>query len=101
MHAAKRQAQRRAEAQAAARQLQITPHSESHALSAMDGTTVNTELRQLETLRRGLNETITDNAMTTAGLDEWERTVFQHGKTTPDRVPSVLLADLSADLVEL
>lgn len=101
MHAAKRQAQRRAEAQAAARQLQMTPHSESHALSSMDGATVNTALGRLEILRRGLNETITDNAMTTVGLDEWEQTVFQHGKTTRDRLPSVLLADLSADLVEL
>ena len=69
--------------------------------SAVGGTTASAGLSQLEILRRGLNTAITDNAMTAASLDEWEQTVFQHGHTTRDRVPSLLLADLSADLVEL
>lgn len=101
-HTTKQQAQRRAKAQAIAQQLQRTPPPESSAAaSALDDGGANSALGQLEILRCSLNETITDYTITAAGLDEWERTVWQHGETTRDRAPSVLLKDLSADLVGL
>jgi DNA-binding XRE family transcriptional regulator len=101
-HTANQQAQRRARAQATAQQLHTTPPPKSFgASSALDSGAANAALGQLEILRRSLNETITDYTTTVAGLDEWERTVLQHGQTTRDRAPSVLLKDLSADLVEL
>lgn len=64
-HAAKQQAQRRAKAEATARQLHMTPHPESSdALTARDGTPTNTALSQPETRRRRLDGAVTDNTMT-------------------------------------
>lgn len=80
----------------------MTPPSKlSGAPSSLDSASANAALCQLEILRCGLNETMSNSTMTVASLDDWEQTVFQHGQTTRDRAPCVLLEDLSADLVEL
>ncbi|MGH3908909.1 MAG: transcriptional regulator [Pseudonocardiaceae bacterium] len=67
-HAAKQQAQRRARAEATARQLQMTPHPESSdALTAPAGTSANASLSEQEILRRGLNESVTNNTIKATG----------------------------------
>jgi DNA-binding XRE family transcriptional regulator len=101
-HAAKLQAQRRAKAQAAARELHVLPQMDRRDMVAVsDGLAPDAALSQLEMLRRGLTETISERAMTPASLDDWEQTVYQHGQATRDRAPNVLLHDLSADLADV
>ncbi|MBV9140889.1 MAG: helix-turn-helix domain-containing protein [Pseudonocardiales bacterium] len=101
-YAAKQQAQRRAKARARAQQLRLAPLPESSGGSSTLGSaSSNPPPSQLEILRRSLNEAIVDRTITVASLDDWEQTVFQHGRTTRDRAPSVLLNDLKADLVGL
>jgi hypothetical protein len=60
-----------------------------------------TALLAAETLRCGLNETISERTITPANLDDWEQTVFHYGQAARDRAPIVLLGDLSADLAQL
>lgn len=101
-HAAKLQAQRRAKAQATVQQL----HAASRPMHLDRSTSHGGVVResppdQIELLRRSLNETITANTMTIASLDDWEQTVFHYGRAARDRAPSVLLENLSADLMQL
>jgi tetratricopeptide (TPR) repeat protein len=56
---------------------------------------------QVELLREGLNDALSEGTMAEASLDDWERTVIRHGRATRDRPAGVLLDDLSADLAEL
>lgn len=58
-------------------------------------------LLSVERLRQALSETITETALSTASLDEWEATVLRHGEATRDRAPRVLLGELCSDLAEL
>jgi tetratricopeptide (TPR) repeat protein len=59
------------------------------------------EPHQVELLRRGLNDTLTEGVMAEASLDDWDRTVLRYGRATRDRSAGTLLGDLSADLAEL
>lgn len=59
------------------------------------------DLNVVEGLRRELSDTITEGAMTSAGLDDWEQTVLRYGRATRDRPAGVLLVDLTMDLAEL
>ena len=95
-HAAKLQVQRRTTAQITVQQLRAASPPAHH-----DKAADHTPLHAIELLRRGLNETISEHTMTTASLDDWEETVFHYGQAARDRAPSVLLEDLSADLVQL
>jgi transcriptional regulator with XRE-family HTH domain len=91
-HVANPQMRRRAKDQAVAQQLPTAcpPTAADH-----------TPLHAIEALRCGLNETISERTITTAGLDDWEQTVSDYGLATRDRAPIVLLGDLSADLAQL
>lgn len=95
-HAAHLQVQRRAKAQATVQQLRA-PSPLARRNTAAD----HTPSHALETLRRGLNETISERTITPASLDDWEQTVFRYGQATRNRAPIVLLGDLSADLAHL
>jgi transcriptional regulator with XRE-family HTH domain len=55
----------------------------------------------IELLRQGLNDSLGAGTLAAASLDEWERTVADHGRATRDLPASVLLSDLSTDLAEL
>lgn len=59
------------------------------------------DFRQIELVRRGLNDVLGEGAMDEASLDEWEQAVIRHGRATRDRAAGVLLDDLCADLAEL
>jgi transcriptional regulator with XRE-family HTH domain len=54
-----------------------------------------------EQIRQQLNDALTVGAMSEASLDDWEATVFQHGRRTRDRPAGVSLNDLTNDLAEL
>jgi hypothetical protein len=95
-HAAHLQVRRRAKAQATAQQLRAASPP-----ARRDTASDRTPLHALETLRRGLNETISERTITTSSLDDWEQTVFHYGQATRNRPPIVLLGDLSADLAQL
>jgi transcriptional regulator with XRE-family HTH domain len=95
-HAAHLQVQRRAKAQATVRQLRAASPPARHDTSADP-----VPMHAIETLRRGLNETISERTMTPASLDDWEQTVFYYGQATRNRAPIVLLGDLSVDLAQL
>lgn len=74
------------------------------ALSASTGAAVaarTKDLHQVEPLRQGLNDALSEGGMAEASLDEWERTVVRYGRATRDRPAGVLLVDLSGDLAEL
>ena len=58
-------------------------------------------LPPLDRLRRNLHDAMSESHVTTAILDDWEQTVAEHGRTSRDQPPAVMLADLSADLSEL
>lgn len=99
-HAARLQAQRRAQAEVLAQRLTMTPRTKgSDAVPDNAGSPAG--LSEIEQLRRGLNDLICDRTMTPASVDDWEQTVYQHGHTTRDRAPAVLLQDLRTDLAEL
>ncbi|MGH3814097.1 MAG: helix-turn-helix domain-containing protein [Pseudonocardiaceae bacterium] len=101
-HATTLQAQRRAKAQAAVRRLRAaSPPARSDKSASLGDAVAKTPLHQIEVLRHGLDETISERTITTASLDDWEKTVFHHGQATRDRAPGVLLEDLSADLAQL
>ena len=55
----------------------------------------------LDGLRRNLNDAMTESHVTGNSLDDWEQTVAEHGRSSRDRSPANMLADLSADLAEL
>ncbi|WP_322759074.1 helix-turn-helix transcriptional regulator [Frankia sp. Cr2] len=56
---------------------------------------------QVELLRQGLNDALSEGTMAEASLDDWERTVVRYGRATRDRPAGVLLDDLASDLAEL
>ena len=58
-------------------------------------------LPPLDRLRRYLHDAMSESHVTTATLDDWEQTVAEHGRTSRDHPPAVMLPDLSADLSEL
>jgi DNA-binding XRE family transcriptional regulator len=101
-HAAKLRAQRRAQAEVVAQRLRMAPRpKDSDAVAVPDNTSTPAGFGQIERLRRGLNDLISERTMTPASLDDWEQTVYQHGHTTRDRAPAVQLGDLGTDLAEL
>jgi len=59
------------------------------------------ELDQIELLRRGLNNVLSEGAMSVASLDDWDRTVINYGRATRHRPADALLSDLSIDMAEL
>ncbi len=59
------------------------------------------DLHQVELLRQGLNDALSEGTMAEASLDDWERAVIRYGRATRDRPAGVLLDDLGADLAEL
>ncbi len=100
--AAKLQAQRRAKAQATVQQFTATSplaHSDRSTLrTEVAGLTISGEM---EALRRGLDEAISERTVTIASLDDWEQTVFHHAQATRYRAPCGLLGDLGTDLAQL
>jgi transcriptional regulator with XRE-family HTH domain len=60
-----------------------------------------TATARAEVLRRSLAEVISERSLTTASLDDWERTVISHAQATRERSASLVLADLSTDLEDL
>jgi hypothetical protein len=56
---------------------------------------------QAERLRRELGDVLSAGAFTETALDDWERTVVQHGWDARFVPPASLLADLVADVAEL
>lgn len=59
------------------------------------------DLHQVELLRQGLNETLSEGTMAEASLDEWEQTIIRYGRATRNRPAGVVLDDLTTDLAEL
>ena len=55
----------------------------------------------IDLIRRGLDDTLSEGAMAQAALDDWERMVIRHGRATRDQPAGALLNDISADLAEL
>lgn len=76
----------------------VSSHDVTAAVTSTEPVTV---LEQVERLRQGLHETISEHALSRASLDDWEQTVSQHGNATRDRPPVAMLDDLTADLAEL
>jgi hypothetical protein len=58
-------------------------------------------LEKVESLRRDLGDVLSAGTLTEAGLDDWERTVTQHGWDARFVPPASLLVDLTADVAEL
>jgi hypothetical protein len=56
---------------------------------------------QVERLRQSLDEAISDGTVNDAVVTDWEQLVLAHGRATRDRPSDLMLADLSADLIEL
>ncbi|MGH3738144.1 MAG: helix-turn-helix domain-containing protein [Micromonosporaceae bacterium] len=57
-------------------------------------------LDELELLRRGITDAMTDQAVTPSILDDWDQTVTRYGMATRDRPAGLLLGDLGSDLNE-
>ena len=55
----------------------------------------------VELLRLDLDEAVGEDPALNASFDDWERTVFRHGRDTRNRPATALLADLSLDVAEL
>jgi transcriptional regulator with XRE-family HTH domain len=55
----------------------------------------------IDLIRRGLDDTLSEGAMAQAALDDWERMVIRYGRATRDQPAGALLNDISADLAEL
>lgn len=58
-------------------------------------------LREIEALRRSIDERIGGAVVASTGIDDWELTAIQHGRATRYAEPGLLLADVTADLAEL
>lgn len=58
-------------------------------------------LRDIETLRRSIDERVSDTAIGSSAIDDWELSVIRHGRATRYQEPGILLADLTSDLAEL
>jgi tetratricopeptide (TPR) repeat protein len=58
-------------------------------------------LDNIEELRRGLTDALSEGAMARSSLDDWELAVVRYGRATRDRPAGVLLGDLGAELAEL
>src|SRR5207249_10065278 len=54
-----------------------------------------------EVLRQDLDDTLSQGAPTPASLDDWEQTIWRHGRATRDRAAGSLLDDLTGDLRDL
>jgi len=59
------------------------------------------DLRQLDRLRRALDDTFNEGAMATSTLDDWEATVTRYGAICRDQPAGLLITDLASDLAEL
>jgi transcriptional regulator with XRE-family HTH domain len=59
------------------------------------------DLGHLEQLRRALDDTFNEGAMTLSTLDEWEASVVRYGAVSRDQPAGLLISDLSSDLAEL
>jgi hypothetical protein len=59
------------------------------------------DLGHLEQLRRALDDTFNEGAMTTSTLDDWEATVVRYGAVSRDQPAGLLIKDLGDDLAEL
>ena len=55
----------------------------------------------IDLIRRGLDDTLSEGAMAQAALDDWERMVIRYGRATRDQPAGALLNEISADLAEL
>ena len=55
----------------------------------------------IDLIRRGLDDTLSEGAMAQAALDDWERMVIRYGRATRDQPAGALLNGISADLTEL
>ncbi len=55
----------------------------------------------IDLVRRGLDNALSEGTMGQAALDDWERTVIRYGRATRDRPAGGLLDDISTDLAEL
>jgi tetratricopeptide (TPR) repeat protein len=58
-------------------------------------------LREIEMVRRSIDERISGNALSGMEVDDWELTAIRHGRATRYQEPSILLEDLITDLAEL
>src|SRR5262249_29890553 len=58
-------------------------------------------LQGIELARQGLVDALREGSMAEASLDDWDLTVVRYGRATRDHPPSVLLEDLSTDLIDL
>lgn len=59
------------------------------------------DLRQLDRLRRALDDTFNEGAMAMSTLDDWETTVIRYGAICRDQPAGLLVTDLANDLAEL
>lgn len=59
------------------------------------------DLHDVELLRQGLDDALSEGTMAEASLDDWEQVATRYGRATRDRSADVLLDDLTADLTEL
>jgi transcriptional regulator with XRE-family HTH domain len=57
--------------------------------------------QQVESLRRAVQDALSEGAMTNASLDDWDQTVWRYGAATKHRSADLLLGDLTSDFVEL
>ena len=55
----------------------------------------------IDLVRRGLDDTLSQGVMAQAALDDWERIVIRYGRATRDQPADGLVDDISADLAEL
>lgn len=78
-----------------------TPSADLSLTSAVHGPDPSTADALLETRRRGLHDVLADGRMSSGALDDWELTAQRYAVSAKDRAPSLLLADLTADLAEL
>lgn len=81
----------------------VDSQSRSGCLDIRESSPVRTRIsfNEIEAIRRTLNEAVGDNPMSDTTVEDWERTVLEHGRAARYQPPEILAGNLAADLVDL
>jgi len=64
-------------------------------------TVTQASLAEIETIRTSLNQVVGDSPMSDTTIEDWERTVLEHGRAARYQAPDILAVNLAADLADL
>lgn len=76
------------------------PRTDLHQIPQISGSNAGC-FPQLDQVRRGLHDLMTEQTTSSASLDDWELLVVHYGAATKDRPAALLLNDLVIDVAEL